>query len=501
MSTIGALRQRVIDLYRQAVANGAVMAAAALIGIGAVLAASALVAINLIEDTADEQALKSQLANAQTFVELAVDPAEVEDGRLGGATYAELTAAASRTAAIDEVGVWTPDGLKLPRRADVRASTPPPVDTWTSAPTSLLDGSGAVRSFLLLGGAEDGQPPEMIEVRSSGAGSEAIAGSRQSTTVLIVAALAALLYAAITAPVLRGASAIAERRRRRHHTLQRELLRAMENGEISLAFQPKGDLKKGGVRAVEALARWEHPRRGSQPPMSYFPRIEQTEVIRPLSVHLFDMALRQQREWSNRGLELDVAVNVPATALNHAPTVDELLDRIDLYRAPGCGVTVEITENAIGGEDIVDAIHRLKAAGVRISLDDFGKGQSSLSRLASLPFDEIKVDRAFIRGLDSPGGPVMVRAMLELGHELGASVVAEGVEWGSTALWLRDQGFESIQGFLLSKPVSAAALEAWLPEEGNQRLAAILQGSTLVEDGRTAADRAQAPAPSSTSAA
>ncbi|MEH3085344.1 MAG: EAL domain-containing protein [Xylophilus ampelinus] len=255
-----------------------------------------------------------------------------------------------------------------------------------------------------------------------------------------------------------------------NHTLERlslmsELRQAVERDELTLHYQPKLDLASGAVRQVEALVRWDHATRGFVSPDRFVPFAEQTGYIKAITQWVAGRALAQCAEWRARGIALDVSINVSARDLpgGELPGVfAALLARHQLD--PSC-VWVEITESAVM-EDAAQALQTLEqlhALGIRLSIDDFGTGYSSLAYLKRMPVDEIKIDRSFVLGMGrDPDDETIVRSTIDLGHNMGLVVVAEGVEDAAVMERLRALGCDRVQGYHLSKPLPPAQLEAWL---------------------------------------
>ena len=248
-----------------------------------------------------------------------------------------------------------------------------------------------------------------------------------------------------------------------------ELRRAIDEGEIVLHYQPKLALDDGRVVGVEALARWQHPTRGLLPPASFVPLIDGSGLVVPFTMHVLDRALTQASTWQAAGHDFAVAVNISPRCLadpGMAPTVMSLLD---LHGVPPHHLVLEITEQALaldGGTSLA-TLSALHASGVRFSVDDFGTGYSSLSRLGRLPVDEVKIDRSFIAGMLEDGeDAVLVRSMIELGHNLGLTVVAEGIEDQATADALAAGGCDTAQGYHLGRPMAVEDLDRWLRARG-----------------------------------
>jgi diguanylate cyclase len=244
-----------------------------------------------------------------------------------------------------------------------------------------------------------------------------------------------------------------------------ELRRAIETDELVLYYQPKAELRTGRVCAVEALIRWQHPARGTVPPDAFLPVAEQTGLIDALTGWVLAAALTQIVAWGPAFEGLSMAVNVSARNLARPDFADTVLAALATAGVPASRLVVEITETALmtDPEVAADVLARLSVAGVRISVDDFGQGQTSLGYLSTLPLHELKIDKSFVGDLpDNPGHAAIVRSVVDLGHNLGLQVVAEGVETHETVALLTATGCDVAQGYLLARPMPAADLEPWL---------------------------------------
>jgi diguanylate cyclase (GGDEF)-like protein len=244
-------------------------------------------------------------------------------------------------------------------------------------------------------------------------------------------------------------------------SLMGELRVGIERGEFMLRYQPKVDLRSGEVVGVEALVRWTHPRHGFLPPDRFIPLAEETGSIRWLTRWAIQTAVAQQALWASQNLSVDVAVNVSARDLAD-PELPALLADILSQRQPGMGmITIEVTESSVMRD--LDAglavLHRLSAAGARISVDDFGTGHSSLAYLQRLPVNELKIDRSFIRTLaSSETDQTVVRTVINLGHALGLKVVAEGIEDPVVYALLAEWGCDLAQGYFMARPLPPTEL-------------------------------------------
>ncbi|HVU72639.1 MAG TPA: EAL domain-containing protein [Mycobacteriales bacterium] len=246
-----------------------------------------------------------------------------------------------------------------------------------------------------------------------------------------------------------------------------ELRRALDGGDIDLAYQPKVSLEDGSLVGAEVLLRWTHPTRGLVPADEFLPLAEQTGLMREVTAYVLGRALDQQATWRAQGVPVAVAVNVTARDLLAPGFADEVGAELRRRELPAGLLSLEITERSMLGEQpsATTALNSLAAMGVGLSLDDFGTGYSSLSHLARVPVTELKIDRSFVMGAGrDPQSTAIVRTVVELGHSLGVTVVAEGVE--SQATWdaLRAIGCDDAQGWLVAPAMPAETFLAWASE-------------------------------------
>ena len=244
-----------------------------------------------------------------------------------------------------------------------------------------------------------------------------------------------------------------------------ELRQALDSDELQLYYQPKVDLATGDVCGLEALLRWNHSTRGLITPDEFIPYAEHTALIQPLTEWVVDHAVADIRRWLDAGRELTVSINVSARSLHDQRICDHITSQLTLLDVPGRLLTVEITETAIMTEPTKarEVLMALSATGVELSIDDFGTGQSSLAYLTTLPINELKVDRSFVSHMRTRADDaVIVRSVIDLGHNLGLRVVAEGVEDDMTRDELLGAGCLMAQGFLWSRPVPVDTLDRWL---------------------------------------
>ena len=243
-----------------------------------------------------------------------------------------------------------------------------------------------------------------------------------------------------------------------------DLRRAMDDGELSLVFQPKVDLLSGDVRGAEALVRWRHPERGLVPPASFIGHADHAGLMRPLTLYVLDAALAQAAAWHEEGLDLRVAVNVSSRSLLDRALPGEIERLLEVHGVPARVLELELTEAALMSDPARAAtvLADLHALGVGLSIDDFGTGWTSLGALGQLPVDEIKIDRSFVVGMGHDIGDVaVVRSAIDLARNLGVRVVAEGVADEQVRRRLAALGCDLGQGYLFSAPVPGDALGAW----------------------------------------
>ncbi|MDQ3206040.1 MAG: EAL domain-containing protein [Pseudomonadota bacterium] len=258
----------------------------------------------------------------------------------------------------------------------------------------------------------------------------------------------------------------------RQLVLLADLRRALAEGELSLVFQPKIDVVTGQVVHAEALLRWAHPTLGKVAPDEFIPLAERSGLIHEVTGFVLDESLRQQKRWTAQGLELSVAVNISAIDLLDPKFPDRVLEALANHAVQASRLIVEITESTLMRDlkSAVQVLQRLRDAGVRLSIDDFGTGHSSLSQLRRLPVDEIKIDKSFVTGLDADSeDAVIVRSAIEIGHNMGLRVIAEGVETQESLDLLRLYRCDLVQGYFFSRPLETAAFMTWCLERASRR--------------------------------
>jgi EAL domain-containing protein (putative c-di-GMP-specific phosphodiesterase class I) len=277
----------------------------------------------------------------------------------------------------------------------------------------------------------------------------------------------------------------------------RRLRKAIERDQLRLEYQPKADMRTGRIVGVEALARWQPPRRSLVAPTEFIPRAERSgPTIQALTEWTLNAAMRQAREWQLEGHRLTVAVNISPRSILDATlseTIGKLLARWDV--APAL-IQLELTETAVFGiadpERVTSTLSELSEMGLLLALDDFGTGYSSLARLRDLPIDKVKIDKSFVTRMDeNPDDALIVRGVIALAKSLGLRVVAEGVEREPVWRRLTDLGCDIAQGNYLSRPLEPAPLIAWvrqweeLYEEAHRMAAELLERRQGLPDRRS----------------
>jgi EAL domain-containing protein (putative c-di-GMP-specific phosphodiesterase class I) len=244
-----------------------------------------------------------------------------------------------------------------------------------------------------------------------------------------------------------------------------ELAQALVRHRIEAAFQPKVALYTGAIVGVEALARWRRPDATELSPDVFIPLAEATGLIVPLTEQILLDSFIACRHWQASFPGCGVAVNISPLALANPALPDEIDEMLRHAALPPSALTAEITESMIIADPVLAAevVTRLRIKGIGLSIDDFGTGHSSLLQLMQLPFTELKIDRSFVAACETdPEALKIIRATVSLAHELGMSVVAEGIETASVARLLAAVGCDVGQGWYFARAMSAAALEGWL---------------------------------------
>jgi EAL domain-containing protein (putative c-di-GMP-specific phosphodiesterase class I) len=256
--------------------------------------------------------------------------------------------------------------------------------------------------------------------------------------------------------------------------LVEELRAALTNGQLVLYFQPKLDLRTGELPGVEALVRWQHPQRGLVPPDQFLPQAERYGLMRRLTTCVLSLALDQVKEWQCAGLDTTVAVNISASNLLDVELPEQIRTLLAVRNLQPTSLMLEVTETTLMVDPAraSDLLSRLQTIGVRISIDDYGTGYSSLARLRELAVNELKLDRSFLAGIgDDARASAIVRSTVELAHSLGLTLVAEGIETEQEETILRGLTCDHGQGYHLARPMPGHELIKWIADRdtsGNQ---------------------------------
>jgi len=289
--------------------------------------------------------------------------------------------------------------------------------------------------------------------------------SRRSRRIkLILVAAAVLFFAAVFPRLLSASRALRSQSDPADRLLLRELGRAIDEGELHLDYQPKVDLRTGGVTSVEALLRWDHPRNGLMSPGDFLPVAAESDLIGPLTIHLLDLGMRDCSAWREQGMTAGVDLNLAAANVLDPLLPGEVQRLLDKWKLPASALGLELTETAVAADPdgALVVLRHLADMGVRLAIDDFGTGYSSLTVLRDLPIRELKIDRSFISGLvNSSADELLVRSTIGLAHDFDVIAVAEGVEDEETLARLAELGCDQAQGYYFSRPVGLDALVRW----------------------------------------
>lgn len=250
-------------------------------------------------------------------------------------------------------------------------------------------------------------------------------------------------------------------------SLLTELRQAVEGDELVLFYQPKYAFGAGDGLGVEALVRWVHPQRGFVPPMEFIPFAEQTGYIKTITLWVLERAVRQCAQWQHAGRQVSVSVNLSARDLLQADLPERFCAMLERHGCAAGWITLEITESAVlddPGKALAN-LERLRATGCQLSIDDYGTGYSSLSYVRQMPVQEMKIDRSFIMNLlTQPDDEIIVRSTIELAHNMGLVVTAEGVESEAVLQRLGALGCDLAQGYFIGRPMAAADLAGWMDD-------------------------------------
>lgn len=251
----------------------------------------------------------------------------------------------------------------------------------------------------------------------------------------------------------------------RRFQLVTQFRQALERGEVEVHYQPKISLPHREVLGAESLVRWEHPEFGRLDPDEFVPAVEATGLVDALTDFVTEQSLAHVRKWTDLGIRTSASVNLSVRNLADEGFPDRVSEALSRHGLPAGVLTFELTESGVMAdpERALPVLNRLHALGVRLSVDDFGTGYSSLAYLRQLPVDEVKIDKSFVLGMaTSLGDLAVVRATVELGHSLGLTVVAEGVEDDEVREQLIEMACDVAQGYLVARPLSEDRFAAWI---------------------------------------
>ena len=248
-----------------------------------------------------------------------------------------------------------------------------------------------------------------------------------------------------------------------------DLRRAIENDELILYFQPKIDLQTGVTTHVEALVRWVHPQRGFISPAEFIPFAEQTGFIRTITRYIMEKAIHQSKLWREKGWDITISFNISSRDLINPELPTMIENELTRNGVEPHRIAIEVTESGFMEDPglALDILKRLEKLGVGLSIDDYGTGFSSLSYIKKLPVRELKIDQSFVKNMvNDKNDAIIVKSTIDLGHNMGFKVVAEGVEDIESLKLLKRLGCDYAQGYFMSKPLPADKFEAWI-EDGN----------------------------------
>jgi EAL domain-containing protein (putative c-di-GMP-specific phosphodiesterase class I) len=455
-----------------------------LVGLGSIVGL-ALVLSQLIGGELRQDQLDRAQDSAELLAQSAIAPPllpQLDRGQVPFGFLDQVLLAAKPTAGFDTVVVLSPrgrvvyandhrligrqTGLSPVAKASLKGSTVRRVQEGPKGASDLSKGEQvAVAVPLRAKGSE--RVVAVVEVHVPYGPVRAVVTRRTRDITLVLFGVGLLLFAALWPRLLAASRALKRQSDPAQLALVRELRKGLERDELAVHFQPKISLRGGQVTGMEALVRWNHPKRGLLGPDQFVPAAMAGELTGPLTVHVADLSLRACRAWRERGIDAGVNINLGAANVLDEQLPSELGLLLGRWNLPPGALGVEITEAAIAAdpERAGAVLAALDDMGLRISIDDFGTGYSSLAGLRTLPVDELKVDRSFVSGLTTDtSDAAIVRSVIGLAHELGIEVVAEGVEDEPTVLHLAGLGCDQAQGYFFARPMDLAALLTWLSE-------------------------------------
>jgi len=451
---------------------------AGLVGVGLV----AFAVSRILSDQIRSSQLTNATASANLLASSAYGPRLSGSGQLKITQLRALdqaTIAAKRAAGLVGVGIWD-NGSQILYATDHRLIgktivRPAEVESAVAGQTSTVVGSGKQSPIAPTAGKQidiavpiyDRSGTKVIAVAEIALPYAPVAQAISDQTkridyILFGAAL--VFYAALWPRLLRASRAIRTQSDPEKQALLRELENGIKRDELLLHYQPTIDLNEGRVVGVEALLRWQHPKRGLLAPSEFLPTLTDGDLNGRLTLHVVAMALRDCGEWRDRGIDAAVNVNLSVANVIDDALPEQIGKLLATFGIPPAALGLDVTETAIVADPekaaaMLDALHRM---GVRIAIDDFGTGYSSLAVLRDLPITALKIDREFVVGLrQRPRDEAIVRSTIRLAHELEIKVVAEGVEDHKTVSELVALECDMAQGYYFSPPLPLADLVAW----------------------------------------
>jgi EAL domain-containing protein (putative c-di-GMP-specific phosphodiesterase class I) len=424
----------------------------------------------LLRDGIRDAALSGAEQTGQLFAELEIGEEEFDGLNLAADTPEDLDAVVEESDSLRVARLWGPAGHLLYASDRESGRVEPKGDALRKAfggriASRVSGGAEAERILTIyvpIALPGEDQPRSVLELHLPYAPVQAAIDYRTRNLTAVVVLTALLFYLALLPSVLRGSRALADIYDARQIPLQRRLRRAMRDGEIDLHYQPKLELSSGRIDGVEALLRWRLKDGSIVSAADYIPLIEATPVMQDVTMHVYERAVGQSARWAAQGIDIRVAVNISICNLRESEFPERLAQVTAAHGRSPRDFTLEVTESTVGEDARLEArtLKELRARGFTISIDDFGTGESSLGRVDSAEFQEVKIDRSFLRKLDVD--PTVVAGIINLAHALGARTVAEGVETGAAARQLGDLGCDVIQGFHVAPPLPADELFKWL---------------------------------------
>ncbi|MDD5587176.1 MAG: EAL domain-containing protein, partial [Alphaproteobacteria bacterium] len=260
------------------------------------------------------------------------------------------------------------------------------------------------------------------------------------------------------------------------HTVSTDLAHALALGQLILYYQPIIEIATRRVKGAEALIRWAHPTRGVLPPAEFLEHIVAEGLMQPMTEHVLETAIQQAAKWHQLGETLTISVNITASSLLELSLPDRLAEMCQKHHLPPERLVLEVTETE-AMRDVtrtMDVLLRMRIRNIGVSIDDFGTGHSSLRELQRMPFSEMKIDKSFVIDMaNNKDCAVIVNSIIDLGHNLGLKVIAEGVEDVHVWRLLAFRNCDYAQGFYMARPMPASEFNRWLtswrdpPPDGN----------------------------------